>query len=240
MNQFISTSLFFLSKIIFIAIKYGLLILKVVILYVISIIKDAFYKSAEIYKDQYIYLKVFFAKLIDIKREIELDESSISSEIKKKSLCLIFLIFFCNQLKFQLKLITAVFISKNKNVSLEIERHPYKSRLILEKWYNSNQEHVLTAKILNELSQQSNLTIKQVNNWIQIKKTRMKNKKTSSDRISIEQYGILKDYFENVCKNPGKEDQIKFANDFGLPITKIRSWFNNERSYLKKRSKSKQ
>ena len=110
----------------------------------------------------------------------------------------------------------------------------------MDKWYNSNEDHVLTPFILNKLSRESNLTIKQVNNWIQMKKTRMKNKKTWSDRISIEQYTILKDYFENVCKNPGKEDQIKFANDFGLPITKIRSWFNNERSYLKKRSKSMQ
>lgn len=76
-----------------------------------------------------------------------------------------------------------------------------------------------------ELSTKTNLTYRQIYAWY------MKKNKNSKSIKSIKPKQILKlkEYFNNVNKNPTSEDYKELSKTTDMPVKKVSSWFRKQR-----------
>lgn len=87
-----------------------------------------------------------------------------------------------------------------------------------------------------KLAKESNLSYKQVEQWLSNRR-RNKKKKSENNRIksiSIEQKVILSDFFFNKTRRPKKDEIVLLSELTGLNQKKISYWFTKKRYNLKK------
>lgn len=79
-----------------------------------------------------------------------------------------------------------------------------------------------------ELSTKTNLTYRQVYSWYMKKNKKNKNNQ-SIKSMQPKQILKLKEYFNNVNKNPTSKDYKELSKNTDLPVKKVSSWFRKQR-----------
>lgn len=109
----------------------------------------------------------------------------------------------------------------------------------MDQWLKNNLDNQCpTKETINELAETTNLTSKQVYNWLSHARTKLKtnspNTSALNASISIDQKILLKESF-NINANPGKEEIQNLAQITSLSETRIKQWFVNTRKYNNKK-----
>jgi succinate dehydrogenase flavin-adding protein (antitoxin of CptAB toxin-antitoxin module) len=103
--------------------------------------------------------------------------------------------------------------------------------MILEKWFKTNSKNPYAClDIKKELANQTNLTVNQVSKWLLNARFKMKkNNLKTTNRISIENKKLLKDFFANKNQHPNRKQLKELKNITKIHEKKIMSWFAKQR-----------
>jgi hypothetical protein len=103
----------------------------------------------------------------------------------------------------------------------------------LEEWYKQNKENPYPSfKEKEILAKRTNLTVKQINSWINNERYKTKNNKSKS-KITVKQKRILRNYFNLMNKFPKRQEIDDLIKLTELDITQVNSFFKRERLKLK-------
>lgn len=114
-------------------------------------------------------------------------------------------------------------------IALENHRFPKQSLNVLKDWYESNKEFPFASQQTKKLlAEKANLSIKQVDSWLCITRTRKKDSNNPNRLLSIKNRKLLLDFF-NKTIFPNQFEIKNLSNIINKSEKQVNQWFINER-----------